>query len=301
MTKLDEWAPDSAESRKNERIGRESINLMDEKAKFGADVYRRAGGDGSKGLPKLFRSNEYRRSYEAMDNEKKAMYAAQAKGERERTDIQEQLKRGLITGEAADEAFKRINKEVGTAEKRYNVANKRHEEMKKIYAGDAKIEDAFDYYDKTTSQIDKDILLGKKPAEPVTQQNNQNQQRNKQYTADNQNLNDQSSTTNSESTESPDIDTSTNNDSTSNSEFQPLYDSIDRDIDAALKDLEQSVNNSGTPSGEKMYDGAAERRKKIDEEKEKLIAEYYSLGDSASDTIRKNEIRRLIAELDRQK
>ena len=299
--KLDEWAPDSAEARKNERIGRENINQMDEKAKFGADVYRRAGGDGSKGLPKLFKSNEYRRSYEAMDNEKKAMYAAQAKGERERTDIQEQLKRGLITGEAADEAFKRINKEVGTAEKRYNVANKRHEEMKKIYAGDAKTEDAFDYYDKTTSQIDKDILLGKKPAEPVTKQNNQGQQRNEQYTVDNQNSNDQSSTTNSESTESPDIDTSTNNDSTSNSEFQPLYDSIDRDIDASLKDLEQSVNNSGTPSGEKMYDGAAERRKKIDEEIEKLIAEYDSLGDSASDTIRKNEIRRLIEELDRQK
>ena len=307
--KLDEWAPDSAEARKNERIGRENINQMDEKAKFGADVYRRAGGDGSKGLPDLFKSNEYRRSYEAMDKEKKAMYAAQAKGEREKTDVQEQLKRGLITGEAADEAFKRINKEVGTAEKRYNVANKRHEEMKKIYAGDAKTEDAFDYYDKTTSQIDKDILLGKKPAEPVTKQNNQDQQRNEQYTVDNQNSNDQSSTTNSESTESPDIDTSTNTENVEDSSFEPIYRDLDEQLQAAYKEYAQYGDISGTA------DDAAKREeiekqikdlhnKKIDDKIRILQAElvqYDGIAMTPEDIKKQNEILEEIAKLQRQK
>ena len=42
--RLDEWAPDSAEARKNERQGRENIHLMDEKMKAGMKAYVGANG-----------------------------------------------------------------------------------------------------------------------------------------------------------------------------------------------------------------------------------------------------------------
>lgn len=149
--KLDEWAPDSAEARKNERTGRENIHRMNEKSRLGEKLYKDAKGDDKN----LKFSAEYRASYEAANNAKKEMYAAEANKQAQVAEVEEKLRKGKITQAKAQEEFANINKVAGTATKRYEVAKAKHDEMKKIYAKDAMIEDAYDYFDKTASEEEK--------------------------------------------------------------------------------------------------------------------------------------------------
>lgn len=149
--KLDEWAPDSAEARKNERLGRENLHHMDRKAKEGERVYASARGN-DKNLPF---SPEYRRSYDKMNFAKGEMYKANAEKQAKIANVEEQLRRGLITQDQAQRQFEIINKDAGTAEKRYEVAKARHDEIRKIYAKDAELEDSFDYFDKTATPEQK--------------------------------------------------------------------------------------------------------------------------------------------------
>lgn len=179
--KLDEWAPDSAEARKNERIGRENLHKFEEKEENGRDLYRRAKGEDSN----LEFSPEYRKSFNTVKDAKNEMYAAQAKKQADIATISQNLEKdnenarqaclrkdGTLdekkytemcenNNKKAQDKIKNVEKEAGTAEKRYDVAKAKHEEMKKIYRKDAAMEDAFDYFDKTASAKEKAKILGK--------------------------------------------------------------------------------------------------------------------------------------------
>ena len=120
-------------------------------------------------------SAQYRDSYNAVDKAKGEMYAAQANKQARLNEIeqqqQQQLKivrdkyndgKGIISRdeyekelvkiqENAQKEIASVNKETGTAEKRYEVAKAKHDEMKKVYAKDAALEDAYDYFDKTAT------------------------------------------------------------------------------------------------------------------------------------------------------
>lgn len=143
--KLDEWAPDSAEARKNERIGKENIHHMEKRFNQGKEAFEQAGGMDSN----LKFSPEYRASYDAVNKAKGEMYAAAAWKQAQVAAVEDLLSTGKIDQSQAQARIKEINKLAGTADKRYEVAKARHDEMKKIYAKDAELEDAFDYYDKT--------------------------------------------------------------------------------------------------------------------------------------------------------
>lgn len=150
--KLDEWAPDSAELRKNTRLARENLHQIDMKAIKGQDVYAKANGD-IKNVPF---SKDYRDSYAAVDLAKKRMYAANAEKKAKETEVENLLREEKITYLEAQKMFEKINKDAGTAEKRYEVAKARHDEMKKIHVKDAQLEDSFDYYDKIATQEQKE-------------------------------------------------------------------------------------------------------------------------------------------------
>ena len=155
--KLDEWAPDSAEARKNERQARENIHQMDKKMNEGRKVYSDVKGN-TDGLMKKF-SQQYRDSYKAVNDAKSEMYAAQANKQAQLNRIEQQQQAGYISAAEAESMIANVNKSAGTAEKRFEVAKAKHDEMKKIYTKDAALEDAFDYYDKTASNVDKFVLL----------------------------------------------------------------------------------------------------------------------------------------------
>lgn len=176
--KLDEWAPDSAEARKAERQGRENIHQMDRKMNEGRKIYTDVKGDTEK-LKQKF-STQYRDSYNAVDDAKGKMYAAQANKQARLNEIEQQQQQqleiernnynnGNLTLEEyekklneiqqnAQKAIAAVNKETGTAEKRYEVAKARHDEMKKVYTKDAALEDAFDYFDKTATEVERNRI-----------------------------------------------------------------------------------------------------------------------------------------------
>ena len=87
------------------------------------------------------------------------MYKAQANKQAELNRIEQMQQAGNISAEQAEKMIANVNKVTGTAEKRYEVAKAKHDEMKKIYTNDAALEDAYDYYDKTASNVDKFVLL----------------------------------------------------------------------------------------------------------------------------------------------
>ena len=149
--KLDEWAPDSAASRKAEREGRENIHQMNEKMQSGMKAFVDAKGSDKN----LNFSSQYRQSYDAVNAAKGEMYKAQANKQAELNRIEQMQQAGKISAEEAEKQIKDLNKVTGTAEKRYEVAKAKHDEMKKIYTKDAALEDAFDYYDKTASITQK--------------------------------------------------------------------------------------------------------------------------------------------------
>lgn len=149
--KLDEWAPDSAEARKAERQARESLHQMDRKVMKGEDIYKQVKGESSK-LPF---SAPYRASYDNVDRAKQEMYKKQAWKTAAVADVEQKMQSGKYSEAEAQTIVSKINKEVGNAEKRYDVAKSKHDEMKKIYRKDALIEDAYDYFDKTASEAQK--------------------------------------------------------------------------------------------------------------------------------------------------
>ena len=178
--KLDEWAPDSAETRKNERQGRENLHKINKRYDYGEEVYNRALKTRG-GLAAMFSSSEYRRSYNAVNDAKTEMYTAQAKKQADTAEVEERLRRGKINSEEASAAISEINKIAGTAEKKYEFAKAKHDEMKKMHSKDADLEDAYDYYSKLNSAkssqtVDQIIDIAKqKTNQTVNQPVNQTQ------------------------------------------------------------------------------------------------------------------------------
>ena len=78
--KLDEWAPDSAEARKNERLGRENIHQLDKRQKDGKKYYnqvQKLKENGNKdGIRNLFKNQEYKDSHRKVEQTKADFYAA---------------------------------------------------------------------------------------------------------------------------------------------------------------------------------------------------------------------------------
>ena len=175
--KIDEWAPDSAEARKAERQGHENLHQMSEKMRRGMKAF--AGAKGSDKNLKF--STQYRQSYDAVNAAKGEMYKAQANKQAELNRIEQAQQANIesarkayesksisedemnrqisVAQQTAQQQIANVNKVTGTAEKRYEVAKAKHDEMKKIYTKDAALEDAYDYYDKTASNVDKFVLL----------------------------------------------------------------------------------------------------------------------------------------------
>ena len=305
--KWDELTPYRAEAKKEAKKAEANLKQMKVQEEKGAEVYKAAKGDSNN---IRFKNDKYKQSFDEMNREKGAMYKAQAKGEADKERVKEQLKeqlkeadraiaevnsdkqKGRISEieakqriasieaakadaqEKAQNEIKDINKAVGTAEKRYNIANKKHDEMKHIYTEDAALEDAFDYYDKYATQEQKDALLGKTTA---PEQNNQETQQQEPQT--------QSEQQNSTSNDDSDIPTA-------DASFDELRESASNNVEG-ISDIIGTEPAVG-------FNSTEERKKQIEEQISKLVTEFDSLGNSEADNIRKEEIRKIIAELEKE-
>ena len=142
--KLDKLTPGRAEVIKNRAEQEDRRNLYEE----GRQIYDRYGGeikyeDGeNKGKlkPKVFTNEAFIKTWQEVADAK----ALQKKYDAELTQAQARLNRGEITIESQE--WKDAVGNAKAASGRLDAAKKDHENNRKIYSKDARIEDAFNYY-----------------------------------------------------------------------------------------------------------------------------------------------------------
>ena len=315
--KLDEWAPDSAEARKQERQGREEVKFMNHKWNEGkkkadklrpyakaagkSDVFSALDGENKAAYSAVYKNKEFiasRMNLDKADETRKALTRiseATARGVSLSDAIEMERKndpKGKNLNWAKMDEIKKTNDMNGFIKMRDDNAKavagmeKVHESIRKQYQEDAATEDQLKFV--KYNEID--------PTEPTKKKYDKSVEQEKR-----DEKTDDDTKTDSSTSESANTDSSTNTESNDDYGFKEMYKELDDETKERLSEFEQSVTDNGAPSGEKMYDSAAERRKKIDEEINKLIEEYNNLGDSPSDKIRKNELRRLIEQLENQR
>lgn len=141
-----EITPNRAEHAKQAKAARENISQRNQELEKGKKIWIEAGGKDSN----LKFSEPYRKSYDDVVIKKKAMYAANNEVESARANLaaaQQTNDAHLI--DLAEARMSKASAEAGKAQKIYDLANAKHEDMKKIYTKDAEIEKAFDLYSKT--------------------------------------------------------------------------------------------------------------------------------------------------------
>lgn len=140
MQAIDKWLPEQAEIRKNRHEQDDRRKLYDE----GRNIYNEFNGEikdeNGKLKPKVFKNEAFKKSWQEVADAK----SIQKRYDAELADAQAKLSRGEITTESA--IYKNAIGNAKAAAGRLEAAKKDHENNRKIYFNDARIEDAFNYY-----------------------------------------------------------------------------------------------------------------------------------------------------------
>ena len=154
--------PHTYKQAKTAKEGRENLKLRDKRQHMGEKYWSNSKGAMDKETFLNDVDSAYAESWRKVDKKKVAMYEANAKADtytnlinngRLNGEDRNKLARELGLSETASdsELIQGLSKYKGTAEKQYNEAKSRHDEIKKQYWKSAEKEEAYDYYDKMHS------------------------------------------------------------------------------------------------------------------------------------------------------
>ncbi len=141
---IDKWLPEQAEARKKREEAQGAIAERQELYEEGRKIYDAHSGEIKDGNGKLkenvFKNSEFRKTWQEVADAK----AQQKRYDAELQSAQARLNRGEIS--IYSEEYKNAVGNAKAANGRLEQAKQDHENMRKIYNDDAKVEDAFNYY-----------------------------------------------------------------------------------------------------------------------------------------------------------
>ena len=151
--------PHTYQKEKDVKAGRESLALKDQMYKKGEKLYQQYTEKGKK-INDAFKNEEYRKSYDNVDEQKKKMYHWQQEVEKRKSSLSAaEIELANAKDPEAKKAAQskvaqcRLDLETamtnsGKAQAQYELSKAKHEDIKKIYRDDAEIEDSHDFYMK---------------------------------------------------------------------------------------------------------------------------------------------------------
>lgn len=278
--KLDEWAPDSAESRKNERAGRASLNKKNDLHNKGEKLYETYKDN----ISDAFKHKEYTNSYNNLNKQKSNMYS----WEQEVGKAQAELSAAQNSGDkfkisAAEKRYETAMKQFGKAKGQFELTKSKHEDIKKVYSDDAQLEDAHDFYMKNEGL--SAVGYDKKDSSTVQGQQSSNILLNNQQ-ARNQHAN-------NNSINSQHINKKYNEQTSSNN----TVNNSDIDANSSFDDLSSAIDNNTNF----MNFISEDLKEKLKLEYEQLVAEIKTIDPNSSSEAQKryDEIKTRLEEIEK--
>lgn len=167
------YANERAEKRKRASEGRKSNLELDVMSRRGKNLYEqleeRKRQDSSVKDSSIFKSEEYKKSYDDVDKAKGIMYQARNAAAVAQSNYAAAASRGNEEEmKHYQQEYEKFTKAAGSAEARYNYLKSRHENIKKQYQEDAEREDALNAYKKIAQEVE---IPESKPFVPETKPN----------------------------------------------------------------------------------------------------------------------------------
>ena len=167
------YANERAEKRKRASEGRKSNLELDVMSRRGKNLYEqleeRKRQDSSVKDSSIFKSEEYKKSYDDVDKAKGIMYQARNAAAVAQSNYAAAASRGNEEEmKHYQQEYEKFTKAAGSAEARHNYLKSRHENIKKQYQEDAEREDALNAYKKIAQEVE---IPESKPFVPETKPN----------------------------------------------------------------------------------------------------------------------------------